>query len=139
MKLKHIKLFENFQESELDKNMVFDWMPYDSKISDPIQETMPKSISLPELTEWSKNIISEGRENEVKESGLFISHYKANNNGFNRAIVTSFDPIMVDLAIFNSNYEKINEYKDVEVSTVGEVTKGSNLLRSFGISSLDDE
>jgi hypothetical protein len=119
--------------------MVFDWMPYDSKVSDPIQETMPKSISLPELSEWVKNISAEGKENEVKEAGLFISHYKSGGNGFNRVIVTSFDPMLVELAIFNSNYEKVNEYKNVDVSSITDVTKGSNLLRSFGISSLDDE
>jgi hypothetical protein len=139
MKLKHIKLFENFQESELDKNMVFDWMPYDSKISDPIQETMPKQLPFSELPQWISGVLAEGKAEEVKEAGLMIAHHQTPNGGFNRVIVTGFEPLKMDLAMFNSNYEKVNEYKDIEPSSISDVSKGASLLGRLGLSSLDSE
>lgn len=134
MKLKHIKLFENFQSPDLDPSMVFDWMPYDAKVNDPIQQTMPEKISYSELPEWASKIVSEGREQEVKDAGLLIAHYKTPNEGFNRVIVSSFEPLKMDLASFNSNYEKVSEFKDVEPSDITGVSKGSSLLRRTGIS-----
>lgn len=134
MKLKHIKLFENFQSPDLDPSMVFDWMPYDAKVNDPIQQTMPEKISYSELPEWASKIVSEGKEQEVKDAGLLIAHYKTPNDGFNRVIVSSFEPLKMDLASFNSNYEKVSEFKDVEPSDITGVSKGSSLLRRTGIS-----
>ena len=134
MKLKHIKLFENFQSPDLDPSMVFDWMPYDAKVNDPIQQTMPEKLSYSELPEWASKIVSEGKEQEVKDAGLLIAHYKTPNEGFNRVIVSSFEPLKMDLASFNSNYEKVSEFKDVEPSDISGVSKGSSLLRRTGIS-----
>lgn len=134
MKLKHIKLFENFQSPDLDPSMVFDWMPFDAKVNDPIQKSIPEKISYSELPEWASKIVSEGREQEVKDAGLLIAHYKTPNDGFNRVIVSSFEPLKMDLASFNSNYEKVSEFESVEPSDISGVSKGSSLLRRTGIS-----
>lgn len=134
MKLKHIKLFENFQSPDLDPSMVFDWMPFDAKVNDPIQQSMPEKLAYSEMPEFISKIMAEGKEQEVREAGLLIAHSKLPDGGFNRVIVSSFQPLKMDLSTFNSNYEKVSEFKDVEPSDVTGVTKGSSLLRRSGIS-----
>jgi hypothetical protein len=119
--------------------MVFDWMPYDSKTSDPIHETIPKQLQFSELPQWISEILADGKAEEVKESGIMVAHYKTSNKGFNRVIVTGFEPLKMDLAMFNSNYEKVNEYKDIEPSSISGVSKGASLLGRWGLSSLDSE
>lgn len=126
MKLKHIKLYENFnQETEL----VFDWFPYTNKESDPIQSKIPKELSLSELNEYTKSASP-----EVKEAGLFIAHSKQ-SSGFNRVIATNFSPLLFELSTFNNNYEKIAEFKDMDISkvSISDVNKGAKTLGRFGV------
>ena len=137
MKLKHIKLFENFEPTPaLDKTMVFDWIPFDSMTNDPIQNTIPENLSYDELTQWVKE---SGSLDDVKNAGIFMSHNKIPGGGFNRVIVSNLSPLSMDLSIFNANYEKVNEYKNIVPSDIADVTKGASLLKNFGISSLDDD
>lgn len=138
MRLKHIKLFENFQAApSLDQTMVFDWMPYDAEVSNPIQSSIPETISFMDLPNFIKE--SAADLPSLEKAGLFIAHNKLGNGGFNRVIVSKLDPLTMDLSIFDSNYEKTGEYKDIQPSDISDVSKGSSLLGKFGISSLDND
>ena len=109
MKLRHIKLFENFDEQMPQKNsnigidpsLIFDWMPYDSMVDDAIQGSIPKELTYSELVPFLDKSLQEGKIENLKEAGLFIAHKKLDNGGFSRVIITGLSPISYDLAIFN--------------------------------------
>jgi hypothetical protein len=141
MKLKHIKLFENFDEQMpqensnmgIDPSLIFDWMPYDSMVNDAIQGSIPKELTYQELVPFLDKSSQEGKVEAIKEAGLFIAHNKLGNGGFSRSIITNLSPISYDFAIFNSNYEMTNEYKDINPGDIDikGLIKGSAILNRY--------
>jgi hypothetical protein len=141
MKLKHIKLFENFDEQmpqenskkNMDPSLIFDWMPYDSMVNDPIQGSIPEKLTYQELVPFLDKSSQEGKAEAIKEAGLFIAHNKLGNGGFSRSIITNLSPISYDFAIFNSNYEMTSEFKDLSPEDVNmeRVIKGASILNRY--------
>ena len=141
MKLRHIKLFENFDEqtpqenpkTNLDLSLIFDWMPYDSMVDDPIQGSIPEELTYKELVEFLDKSSQEGKVEAIKEAGLFISHRKSNDGGFSRVVITGLSPISYDLANFNSNYEMTSEFKDLSPTDIDMegVIKGASVLNRY--------
>lgn len=141
MKLRHIKLFENFndempQENSnigIDQNLIFDWMPYDSMVDNAIQGSIPKELTYREMVEFLDKSSQEGKTEDIKKAGIFIAHKKSYDGGFFRVIITGLSPITYDFGIFNSNYEMTNEYKDISPTDIDldRLTKGSSILNRY--------
>lgn len=129
--MRHIlkfSLFEAQSEGGTSDEIVFDWLEYDSKVGDPIQASIPKTLTTTEL----QNYIAENSSmlQEIKNSGIYVAHIKT-PEGFNRMVVTSFSPLLVDFSQFNKNFEKTNEIKGVKGgSDFGILSKGANILGS---------
>lgn len=141
MKLRHIKLFENFDEQMpqensnigIDPSWIFDWMPYDSMVDDAIQGSIPKELTYREIVEFLDKSSQVGKTEAIKEAGIFIAHKKSNNGGFSRVIITGLSPITYDLANFNSNYEMTNEFKDLSPTDIDMegLIKGASVLNRY--------
>ena len=141
--MKYIKLYEDFNSEGIisegddsirfNPNTNFDWMPYDSKKDDPIQSSMPETLGYNELKSFVQEVVASGKEKQISDSGLFIAHEKAPKGGFNRYILTSYSPMLFEMSIFGSNYEKISEFKDVNPNEVNiaDVSAGAGLIGRF--------
>ncbi len=141
--MKYIKLYEDFNPEEIvsegddavafNQNTQFDWMPFDNKMNDPIQSSMPETLGYNELKSFVQEAIAAGNEKQISESGLFIAHEKSPKGGFNRYILTSYSPMLFDMSIFDSNYEKVSDFKDVnpEEVSVSDVASGAGLISRF--------
>lgn len=129
--MRHIlnfSLFEAQSEGGPSNEVVFDWLEYDAKVGDPIQTSIPKTLTTTEL----QNYIAENSSmlQEIKNSGIYVAHIKT-PGGFNRMVVTSFSPFLVDFSQFNKNFEKTNEVKGVKGgSDFSILSKGANILGS---------
>lgn len=135
--MKHIKLFEQFSKNAVtsldeasNEDMIFDWLPYDNQIDNPIQSSIPESLSYNDLLKYC----SENDCSGIQEAGLFIAHSKNSGGGFTRYIATSLDPMKFDVAMFNKEFELKNENKDVDAKDldVASLSKGASLLGRFG-------
>jgi hypothetical protein len=135
--MKHLKLFENFENApDLSNSLIFDWMPFDTQISNPIQSSIPEELSLDEM----KKFVSEYKDKDkLKEAGLFIAHQKNSNGGFMRYITKSFSPLILEGEIFNSDFESVNKFPEIDVDKFNPTAlkRGSSMLGKFGI--YDDE
>jgi hypothetical protein len=131
--MKHIKLFESFiklnESSDPKENLVFDWLPFDNQIDNPINSKVPSDIKYSDLLP-----ILEKMAPELNPVGLFISHTKT-NSGFIRVIVNTNDtPFSFDVSVFDENFnEKLNN-KSVPVEDFDpqSLLKGTNILSRFG-------
>ena len=142
--MKYIKLYEDFNSEEIiseaddmigfNPNTNFDWMPYDSKKDDPIQSSMPETLGYNELKSFVQEAIASGSEKQISESGLFIAHEKTSKGGFNRYVLSSYSPMLFDMSIFDSKYEKISEFKDLNPNdvNVSDVASGAGLIGRYG-------
>jgi len=128
--MKHIKLFENFDVPQGDgSSIVFDWMPFDDQINNPINSSIPESLNLREAIEFCQS------RPEIGEAGLFIAHNKMSNGGFIRYVIKSTEPLLMDTAVFDSNFKKISEHNDIDPTKmdVDSYSKGASALGSFGL------
>jgi hypothetical protein len=133
--MNHIKLFEQFKNGLLKEsvqdNMVFDWLPYDAQIDNPIQSSMPESLSYDDLIKYCNENDCSG----AQEAGLFIAHVKNNDGGFTRYIATSLMPLKFDISTFSKDFEMKNETKDVDQADLDPTAykKASSLLGRSGM------
>ena len=127
--MRHIKLFENFDQSSEMPGVIFDWIPFDNEVNNPVNSSIPTEIELQEVMEYCKS------NPEIDKVGLFIAHKKNSGGGFNRYIVSSTSPLRVDSAVFDSDYKKINEVTGIDPykTSLGSFDKGSSMLGRFGI------
>lgn len=124
----NFSLFESAMENPTSREIIFDWLEYDSKVGDPIQSSIPKTLTLEEIINFSAE--NESRIKEIEKSGIYVSHTKS-PIGFDRIIVSSYSPLLIDVAQFNKKFEKTNEIKKVKASSNLEmILKGSGLIRS---------
>jgi hypothetical protein len=133
--MNHIKLFEQFKqgllkESQYD-NIMFDWLAYDSQINNPIQSSIPETLSYDDLIRYCNENDCSG----VKDAGLFIAHVKNNDGGFNRYIATSLMPLKFDVSTFSKDFEMKNEFKDVDAVDFNPTSysRSTSLLGRFGV------
>lgn len=132
--MRHIKLFENFDNTIGNSdNLIFDWMPFDNQITNPIQSSIPQELSMEELG----NFVAESGSNasQIQEAGLFMSHRKNNDGGFTRFITKSISPLMLEAEIFNSDFESVNKIPDIDPSkmNIGSFSKGASMVGKFGL------
>jgi hypothetical protein len=126
--MKHIRLFENFDESS-KSNIIFDWIPFDNEVNNSRNSSIPTEIGLEEMLDYCKN------NSDIKGIGLYIAHKKNADGGFTRYVTTSINPVIFESAIFDSEFKKVNEIKDLDPSkiSIGSVSKGSSMLGRFGV------
>ena len=136
MRLKHIKLFESFEDApEIGKDIIFDWLPFDAMENDPIQKTIPASLTLSELENWTNTVDPA----LIEKAGLFISHEKIKSGGFTRVIASKLSPMSFDIANFNPDFEISSEFKNVNPAKVSGVARGSAFAGRLGIFGKDNE
>ena len=129
--MKHIlnfSLFESQSEGGSSNDVVFDWLEYDTKVGDPIQASIPKALSKTEL----QNFVTENSSMlpEIKKAGVYVAHTKT-PEGFNRMVVTSYSPILVDFSRFNKKFEKVSEANGVKIDAdFNLLSKGASLISS---------
>jgi hypothetical protein len=127
--MKHIRLFENFDQLPSGSGVMFDWMCFDSEINNPINNSVPTEIGLDEVMEYCNS------NPDIGKVGLFIAHKKNSGGGFNRYIITSTSPIRIDFSTFDSDYKKVNEINDIDPvkHKLDDLDKGSSMLGRFGL------
>lgn len=129
--MKHIlnfSLFESQSEGGSLNDVVFDWLEYDAKVGDPIQASIPKTLTKTEL----QNFVTENSSMlpEIKKAGVYVAHAKA-PEGFNRMVVTSYSPLLIDFSRFNKKFEKVSEINGVKIdSDFNILSKGASLVSS---------
>lgn len=128
--MKHIKLYENFNLSNLSESedsFIFDWIPFDDHVDDPINASVPTEIGLDGVLEYCKS------NPEIGKIGLFISHSKLPAGGFIRYITSSTSPVLLDSAVFDSEFKLVNENKGIDPADldVSAHKKGSSILSRF--------
>lgn len=124
--MKHIKLYENFSETE---EITFDWLPYEKEEKNPIQSQIPESLSMRELESFAPTVSP-----EIEKAGLFIAHVPKPGKGFERYIVTSFNPLKFTFSKWNSKFEKESEFDNFDPKEVDmkDLSKGAGILSRFG-------
>lgn len=131
--MRYIKLFENFDDAIGNSdNLIFDWMPFDNQITNPIQSSMPEELSMDELANFATE---SGNSSEIQKAGLFMSHRKNSDGGFTRFITKSISPLILEAEIFNSDFESVNKIENIDASkmNVGNFSKGTSMLGKFGL------
>jgi hypothetical protein len=128
-KMKHIKLFENFDklnESE-NKELIFDWLPFDSQVDNPANSQMATELTYSDLI----NVMNESTS--PKDLGLYIAHQKL-SDGFIRVIADLKNPNELIIAKFDGEFKKISEDK-VEISefNLNTYLRGSGIASRFGL------
>ncbi len=135
--MKHIKLFEQFSKNAISSineseksDLVFDWLAYDSQVNNPIQGSIPESLTYDELL----NYCDQNDCSPIQEAGIFVAHHKTSDGGFIRYIANSLMPLKFDVGIFSKEFELKNENKDVDAKDldISSMTKGASLLGRFG-------
>jgi hypothetical protein len=136
--MKHLKDFSIFEssvklnEGSTPSDMIFDWLPYDSQTENPIQGSIPAQIKFDGIVSFLKE--NSSMISDISEAGLFIAHVPT-QSGFDRFIITSLDPLLLDMAQFDKKFNKVQEYKGInpEELDLGKLTKGSKIVRRFGL------
>lgn len=127
--MKYIKLFESFDKPvNSGTDLIFDWLPFDNEINNSMNSSIPSEIGMNDLMEYCKN------HPEIHSIGLYIAHHK-NNSGFSRYITSSISPLLLDHALFDSDFQKISEHKNIDPykTSIGDFSKGANLLGRMGL------
>jgi hypothetical protein len=137
--MRYIKLFENFDDTMGNaEDLIFDWMPFDNQMTNPIQSSIPEELSMSELV----NFVNESKNaSQIQEAGLFMAHRKNTDGGFTRFITKSISPLILESEIFNSDFESVNKIENIDASKmdVGSFTKGTSMLGKFGLFGKKDQ
>ena len=140
--MRHIRLFENFDQNVGSANdLIFDWLPFDAQLSNPIQSSIPETLSTEELVRFGEESSKNGKASQITESGLFIAHRKNSNEGFTRFIARGISPLVFEIEIFNSDFESVNKMENVDASKldIGAFSKGASMLGRFGAFGKDNK
>lgn len=131
--MRYIKLFENFDTiGENTKDLIFDWMPFDDQITNPIQSSIPEELSMEELGNFANGSTN---SSQIQEAGLFMAHKKNSDGGFTRYITKSISPLILEAEIFNSDFESVNKLPNIDASSfdAANFQKGASMMGKFGI------
>lgn len=127
--MRHIRLFENFDPNKTvdSSGLLFDWLPFDTEVNNPINSSVPTGITPQELIEYCIS------NPEIGKVGLYIAHKKNSAGGFTRYVTTSTNPLLLESAMFNSEFNKVNEVKGISASSLDSFGKGASMLGRFGL------
>jgi hypothetical protein len=132
--MKYLKLFEEFSlpSDIVIEDFTFDWFPYDAEIENPINSSMPESLSYSDL----KNMTPEFESMGASKAGLFIAHKKSKDGGFIRLLTSSMNPLKFDYSQFNKNFESVGEFKglntsDLEGEGIANIKAGASIISRF--------
>jgi hypothetical protein len=131
--MRYIKLFENFDSiKENTKDTIFDWMPFDDQMANPIQSSIPEELSMKELINFTNESTN---SSQIQEAGLFMAHRKNSDGGFTRYITKSISPLIFEAEIFNSKFESVNKLPNIDASSfdLDSFQKGASMMGRFGI------
>lgn len=131
--MRYIKLFENFDSTKENiKDTIFDWMPFDDQMSNPIQSSIPEELSMKELVNFTNESTN---SSQIQEAGLFMAHRKNSDGGFTRYITKSISPLIFEAEIFNSNFDSVNKLPNIDASSfdLDSFQKGVSMMGRFGI------
>lgn len=131
--MRYIKLFENFDSTKENiKDTIFDWMPFDDQMSNPIQSSIPEELSMEELVNFTNE---SANSSQIQEAGLFMTHRKNSDGGFTRYITKSISPLIFEAEIFNSNFDSVNKLPNIDASSfdLDSFQKGASMMGRFGI------
>jgi hypothetical protein len=102
-------------------------MPFDTEVNNPINSYAPAEITAQELVEYCN------ANPEIGKVGLYIAHKKNPGGGFTRYVTTSTNPLLLESAMFDREFNKINEVKGISAESIVSFTKGSSMLGRFGL------
>lgn len=129
--MRYIKLFENFDQlsGEEISSLTFDWLPLDTEVNNPMNESMPESLGAKEAIELCQS------KPEIEKLGRFIAHSKMPSGGFIRYVIKSTNPVLIDSAVFDSQFKKIRENLNIDALKIdlGKHSKGISTLNRFGL------
>lgn len=129
--MKHIQLFESFQ-AELKQGVSedFQFFPFDNQGEPPSKYNLPENITSSDLISLSESDskIPDSAWQPGKGTGLFICHAKL-PSGFLRGVVRSVSPLKIDFALFNNQFESLEEKLGVSKGNLGKVMQESGGLR----------
>lgn len=136
--MKHLKDFSLFEasiklnEGSTPSDMIFDWLPYDSQMENPIQGSIPGQMKFDEVASFLKE--NSSMIPDISKAGLFIAHVPT-KSGLDRFIISSLDPLLLDMAQFDKKFSLIREFKGMnpEELDLGSLKRGAEILRRFGI------
>lgn len=131
--MRYIKLFENFDSTKENiKDTIFDWMPFDDQMSNPIQSSIPEELSMKELVNFTNE---SANSSQIQEAGLFMAHRKNSDGGFTRYITKSISPLIFEVEIFNSDFDSVNKLPNIDASSfdLDSFQKGASMMGRFGI------
>ena len=131
--MRYIKLFENFDSTKENiKDTIFDWMPFDDQMSNPIQSSIPEELSMKELVNFTNESTN---SSQIQEAGLFMAHRKNSDGGFTVYITKSISPLIFEAEIFNSNFDSVNKLPNIDASSfdLDSFQKGVSMMGRFGI------
>jgi hypothetical protein len=133
--MKHIKEYSKYRAS-LNENLntfedlVFDWIPYDEEKENPINNSIKKQLNFIDL----KSFIAENSSiiKNIQNAGIFMAHVP-DSSGFNRYIVTSMNPILLEMSRFDKDFNLLQKHSSISPEEVdlGKLSKGSKLLGKF--------
>lgn len=130
--MRHIKLFGSFDrinETEgISGDLIFDWLPFDDQINNPVNSRVPSEITYSELPQVCNEM---GKD--FNGVGLYIAHQKLSDGGFIRFIVSNPDPILFDVAVFDKEFKKSSEQKGItaEKFDFKSYLRGTEILNRF--------
>ncbi len=127
--MRHIRLFENFEQDKTvdTSDLLFDWLPFDTEVNNPINSSVPTEITPLKLIEYCN------ANQEIGKVGLYIAHKKNPAGGFNRYLTTSTNPLLLESATFDKEFNKVNEVGGISAATLGSFVKGNSMLSRFGL------
>lgn len=115
--MKYIKLFENFDGNSVKPmDLIFDWMPFDDQITNPIQSSVPEELNGNDLSNFLgslKESISGLKVRDIEKAGLFMAHVKTGSSGFTRYITKTLSPLSFDVAVFDQDFKQIGNFEDI--------------------------
>lgn len=132
--MRHLINFNTFNINESDEffrnntNVSFDFIPFDDQVNNPKNSSIPTDITFNELLEVSKSMGT-----DIFPIGLYISHKKLSGGGFLRIIASNMDPLSFDLAIFDKDFKKTSEHKNIFSDNIDldSYIVGSNVMNRF--------
>ena len=130
--MRYIKLFESFDiisEAEgISEDLIFDWLPFDDQINNPVNSRIPTEITYSELSKVCNEM-----GNQFSGVGLYIAHQKLSDGGFVRFILGNTSPILFDVAVFDKDFNKTSDQKGIPDDKFNFKTylRGTEILNRF--------
>jgi hypothetical protein len=143
--MRYIKLFENF-DANVGKStdLIFDWMPFDDQITNPLQSSIPAELNGKDLGNFLvslKESTTDLRSGDLEKAGLFMAHKKTGDGGFTRYITKTLSPLSFDVAVFDREFKQIGNFENVPGNEMdfGAYTRAVSGISRFTQNDDDDD